>query len=161
MPASTPWIAVTLDDVRACVLAEKIDLVLSRAAASNQADPFASNQRKVVARVHSKVAANAKNRLSADPTLVPPELADVTALLIAYGMVLPLTEIKAGQLGDSQQKAIEQAEQDLKDVAAAKYAVSLPPDAEAPGTGVAPTTGTIAVVGGNPRLSTRDQLRGL
>lgn len=161
MPASTAWIQITPDDVRACVLSELLDLTNARAAAGAQAAPFDTHSPKVIARVRSKVASNPKNRLSADATLVPPELGEVTALLIAYAIVLATATTRAGLINDNHRAAIKQAEKDLDDVAAGKYAVSIPPDAEAPGLGVAATAGTIVVVTGNRRVATREGMRGL
>lgn len=160
MPATTPWITVTPADVKACVLAELLDLTNARATANAQGDPFTVHAPRAVARVRAKVASYPRNRLSADPSLVPPELADQTATLIALAIVRSTATTRPALL-DNFKDAIAQVEKDLDNVAAGKLAVSLPPDAEAPGTGTVQASGTVSVVGGNPRLSTREEMRGL
>ena len=156
---TSPWVSVTLADVQACILAEALSLAQARAAQRQQADPFTVHQPKIVARVRNKVASAPGVRLSADPNTVPPELADQTALLIAHAIILPLSAANPNLLGNDLRTAILRAEQDLLDTAAGRLAVSLPDDPL--GANPVASTGPIQTVGGQPRESTRETLRGL
>ncbi len=157
--SNSPWVYVTLADVQACLSAEALSLAQTRAAQRQQADPFTVHLPKVVARVRNKVAAAPGVQISADPLKVPPELADQTALLIAYQITLPILAAQPDLLGDDVRAAIKQAETDLDDAAAGNFAVSLPDDP----LGASPTSspGPVQAVGGNPREATRESLRGL
>ena len=157
--SNSPWVHVTPADVQACIPAEALSLAQTRAAQRQQPDPFTVHQPKVVARVRNKVAAAPGTRLSTDPAAVPPELAGQTALLIAYGIVLPVSTAQPDLLGDAIQAAVKQAEKDLDDAAAGRFAVSLPDD-PLDASPVA-SSGPVQIVGGNPREATRQSLRGL
>ncbi len=157
--SNSPWVYVTLADVQACILAEALSLAQTRAAQRQQADPFTAHLPKVVARVRTKVASAPGARISADPLKVPPELADQTALLIAYQIALPLSATQTTWLNADTRAAVQQAEADLADVAAGRFAVSLPDDPL--DASPASSSGPIQTVGGNPREATRESLRGL
>ena len=157
--SNSPWVHVTLADVQACISAEPLSLAQTRAAQRQQPDPFTVTQPKVVARVRNKVAAAPGVQLSADPLAVPPELAGQTALLIGYGIILPVSTAQPDLLGPDIQAAVKQAETDLDDAAAGRFAVSLPDD-PLPASPVA-SSGPVQTVGGHPREATRDSLRGL
>ena len=157
--SNSPWVAVTLADVQACIPAEALSLAQTRAAQRQQADPFTVHLPKVVARVRNKVAAAPGVRLSADPTTVPPELAGQTALLLGYQILLPVSTAQPDLLSSDIQAAVKQAEQDLTDAAAGRFAVSLPDD-PLDASPVA-SSGPVQTVGGHPREATRESLRGL
>ena len=157
--SNSPWVHVTLADVQGCIPADALWRALTGAAQRQQADPFSVDFPKVVARVRNKVAASPGARLSADPTTVPPELAGQTALLIGYQILLPVSTAQPDLLGTDLQAAVKQAEQDLTDAAAGRFAVSLPDD-PLDASPVA-SSGPVQTVGGNPREATRESLRGL
>ena len=157
--SNSPWVHVTLADVQACIPAEALSLARTRAAQRQQADPFAVHLPKVVARVRNKAAAAPGARISADPLKVPPELADQTALLVAYQITLPILAMQANLLGDDLRAAVKQAEKDLDDAAAGRFALSLPDDPL--DASPASSAGAVQTVGGNPREATRENLRGL
>lgn len=157
--STSPWVSVTLADVQACILAEALSLAQARAAQRQQADPFTVHRPKIVARVRNKVASAPGAQLSADPSTVPPELADQTALLIAHAIILPLSAANPSLLNADLRTAVERAEQDLLDAAAGRFAVSLPSDPL--GANPVASAGSIQTVSGNARESTRDSLRGL
>ena len=155
----SPWVHVTPADVQACLPAEALSLAQTRAAQRQLPDPFTVHLPKVVARVRNKVATAPGARLSADALAVPPELAGQAALLIGYAVVLPVLTAQPDVLGGDLLAAVKQAEQDLSDAAAGRLAVSLPDD-PLPTNPVA-SAGPVQTVGGHPRESTRDSLRGL
>ena len=157
--SNSPWVHVTPADVQACIPAEALSLAQTRAVQRQQADPFTVHLPKIVARVRNKVATAPGVRLSADPLTVPPELAGQTALLIAYQIALPVSTAQPDLLGADIQAAVKQAEQDLNDAAAGRFAVSLPDD-PLDASPVA-SVGPVQTVGGNPREATRETLRGL
>ncbi len=157
--SNSPWVYITLADVQACILAEALSLAQTRAAQRQQADPFTVHLPKIVARVRNKVASAPGAQISADPLKVPPELADQTALLIAYQIALPLSAAQNSLFSDDLRAAVKQAETDLDDAAAGRFAVSLPDDPL--GTSAASSPGPVQTVGGHPREATRDSLRGL
>ena len=156
---TNPWVYVALADVQASMLAEALSLAQTRAAQRGQADPFTVHMPKVVARVRNKVASAPTAQLSSDPLQIPPELADQTALLIAYQIVLPLSAANANLLSDDIRAAVKQAEGDLDAVAEGSLKVSLP---DTPlGASPVSSPGPIQPVGGNGREATRESLRGL
>ncbi len=157
--SNSPWVHVTLADVQACIPAEALSLAQTRAAQRQLPDPFTAHQPKIVARVRNKVAVAPGARLSADGLAVPPELAGQTALLIGYGIVLPVSAAQPDLLGPEILAAVKQAEKDLDDAAAGRFAVSLPDD-PLPSNPVA-SSGPVQTVGGHLREATRDSLRGL
>ena len=113
---------------------------------------------KIVARVRNKAASALSNKISSDPLKVPPELADVTALLIAYAIALPISAANANLLSDDIRAAVKQAERDLDNAASGKLAISLPDDPLESSPVSSP--GPIQTVGGNCRMATRETLRG-
>ena len=156
---TNPWVYVALADVQASMLAEALSLAQTRAAQRGQADPFTVHMPKVVARVRNKVASAPTAQLSSDPLQIPPELADQTALLIAYQIALPLSAANANLLSDDIRAAVKRAEGDLDAVAGGSLKVSLPDDP----LGASPVSspGPIQTVGGHGREATRESLRGL
>ena len=158
-PSNSPWVHVTLADVQACIPTEALSLAQTRAAQRQLPDPFTVHQPKVVARVRNKVAAAPGARLSADALAVPPELAGQTALLIGHAIVLPVSTAQPDLFGSDLQAAVKQAETDLDDASAGRFAVSLPDD-PLPANPTA-SAGPVQTVGGLPREATRDSLRGL
>ena len=156
---TNPWVSIALADVQASMLAEALNLAQTRAAQRGQADPFTVHRTKVVARVRNKVASAPATQLSSDPTTVPPELAEQTALLIAYQIALPLSAANANLFSDDIRAAVKGAEKDLDDVASGAMKVSLPDDPL--GGNTVSSGGPIQPVGRGDREATRDSLRGL
>ena len=156
---TNPWVYVALADVQASMLAEALSLARTRAAQRGQADPFTVHLPKVVARVRNKVASAPTTQLSSDPLMVPPELAEQTALLIAYQIALPISAANANLLSDDIRAAVKRAEKDLDDTASSSLKVSLPDDPL--GASPVSSAGPIQTVGSRDREATRDSLRGL
>ena len=156
---TNPWVYVALGDVQASMLAEALSLAQTRAAQRGQVDPFTAHLPKVVARVRNKVASAPTTQLSGDPLKIPPELAEQTALLIAYQIALPLSAANANLLSDDIRAAVKRAEKDLDDVADGSLKVSLPDDPS--GASPVSSAGPIQAVGSREREATRDSLRGL
>ena len=159
--STSPWVYVTLADVQACILAEALALAQQRAATRNQADPFDSHMPKVVARVRNKVASAPTAKVSSDPLKVPPELADLTALLIAYQIALPISTSNQTLLSDDIRAAVKLANRDLDDAASGKLKRSRCPTIRSTSSPVSSTRPHPDGGGKLSAMATRESLRGL
>lgn len=118
------WITLTAADLNDYLVAEQIDALRTEALAPGQADPFAQVAADVVAKVRAYISSNADNLVSADTTLIPPEL----KLDVAYLVIAPLLGRLGIGLTKDQTAALERAHSTLVGLRDKKLLVSKPAD---------------------------------
>ncbi len=123
MPA---WITLTSDDLAAYLVGAQVAALRSANLAPGEVDPFTAIAPNVIARIRNKVKSCPRNRLSATPDSIPPELKGQTIALL-------LTELQtrlslALRLTPDQQDQARRAEKDLDQVMKGDFVISLPDD---------------------------------
>lgn len=123
MPA---WLTITPADLDAYLVGAQVAALRESALADGQADPFTVIAPDVIARIRNKVKSCQRNKLSATPNTVPPELKTQAVCLILVAMQTRLSI--ALRLTDEQKRQADRAEQELDQVMRGDLVVSLPDD---------------------------------
>lgn len=123
MPA---WIPITSADLAAYLVGAQVEALRSANLAEGQPDPFTAIAPNVIARVRNKVQSCPRNRLSATPETVPPELKGQTIALLLVELQTRLS--LALRLTPDQQDQARRAEKDLDQVMRGELVISLPDD---------------------------------
>lgn len=124
------WIPLTVSDIERHLAAPQVKALRERALAPGQPDPLPEILASVVAEVRAAVASQPRHRLSADPTLLPPELR-LTAVLRA--LAVAQARLPGLSLSPDQEALAQQAERTLVRVANGSLWIGAADDATAEG----------------------------
>ncbi|MEW6306184.1 MAG: hypothetical protein AB1705_22185 [Verrucomicrobiota bacterium] len=150
-----PWITLTAEDLNDYLAAPQVSALRTAALAAGQGDPFDEIMPDVVSRERLKIESCARNRLSATPNSIPPELKWAACYLILEAMQLRIPTLR---LTKDQQAQAMRAVDELNRVAACKDVVTAPDDPLEPSS---QRGGQIEVVRKSKGLATRESLAGL
>ncbi len=121
------WITLSAEDLNDYQVAKIVTAARTKALASGQADPFDIVMPDIVARVRAEIRGCAKNKVSATPLTVPPDLRSQTILLIVEAMQARLPGVA---LDDDIKTLIADARKYLQRVADCKVPIAQPDDPE-------------------------------
>jgi hypothetical protein len=119
------WRAITESDVLTQISGAELEALRGAVLADGQADPVQPCSDAVTAKVRGFVAANASNALDADASKIPDRLIDGAVSLI----IIQIMTRAGGTLIDpegARQKAADEANRLLRDVAAGKFSIADP-----------------------------------
>jgi hypothetical protein len=153
MPA---WLTIQLSDLNDYLVGAQVTALNSAALASGQSDRFTRVMTDVVSRIRVQIEGCPRNRVSATPLTVPPELKRAACQLIIGAMQAGLLGLK---LTDDQREQIARAEDQLARIADGKETVSLPNDPLDPPD--VQRGSRAQLVTRTRRIATRRQTRGL
>ena len=150
----TNWIQLTEADLHRYLAEPQVTALRTVALADGQPDPLPEILADVSARIRAEVAACPRNRLSADPALIPPELKGAAVALAAAALQSRVPPVR---LTRDQDRSADNARRLLKRVAECEVAIAVPPD-PAPASDY-PSGGFTG--GARPRTATGETLKGL
>jgi len=151
----TQWIQLSADDLNRYLAAAQVEALRTVSLAGGQPDPLPGILADVTQRVRAEIAANPRNRLSADETLLPPELKGAAVVLAAVALQGRIPPVR---LTRDQDRAGDNARRLLRRVADGDIAISMPEDPAPAGTH---GSGASFCGGARARTAGGDNLNGL
>jgi hypothetical protein len=152
---ATEWIVMTEEDLNDFLVGAQVNALRTAALATGQSDPFENIMPAIAQRIRLKIASCTRNRLSATPDSIPPELKWIAAYLIIEAMQGRIPSLR---LSDDQKSQVSEARKQLDRIADCKDVVSEPVDPE---ESVAQQSGGISLVSSTERAATRTKMNGL
>jgi hypothetical protein len=150
------WTTIALTDLNDYLVAAQVNALNTAALAPGQSDRFTRIMTDAVNRVRAKIEGCPRNRVSATPLTVPPELKWAACCLIIEAMQSAIPGLK---LTDDQRAQIARAHEQLTRVADCKEVVATPPDPLEPPD--VQRGGATKLVSSSERLVSRNRTRGL
>lgn len=123
-----PWVTITTDDLDNTKLAPLVSALRTAALASGQADPVAAITTTVIDRLRRTVAACRANRVDADTTRIPQSLKALACRMI----IREAKDRLEIELTDTERKAWDVDERELREIAACALPVDEADNAGAP-----------------------------
>jgi hypothetical protein len=150
------WLTLSLADLNDYLVGAQVNALNSAALAAGQTDRFTRVMTDMVNRIRVKIEGCPRNRVSATPLTIPPELKWVACYLIIEAMQAGVPGLK---LTDDQRNLITRAAEQLTRIADGKETVSLPPDPQNPPD--VQRGGSTELVTSTRRVASRRQTRDL
>ena len=150
------WITLSLADLNDYLAGAQVNALNTAALAAGQTDRFTNLMTDMVNRIRVKIEGCPRNRVSATPLTIPPELKWVACYLIIEAMQAGVPGLK---LTDDQRDQIIRATDQLNRIADCKETVTLPPDPMNPPD--VQRGGSTQLVTRTRRLASRRQTRNL
>jgi hypothetical protein len=153
MPA---WTTITLADLNDYLAGAQVNALNTAALAAGQTDRFTKTMTDMVNRIRTGIESCPRNRISATPLTVPPELKWVACYLIIEALQAAVPGVK---LTDDQRNQIARANEQLTRVAGGVEVVSTPPDPLTPAD--VQRGGQSQLLTHTPRVASRKQTQNL
>lgn len=122
------WITLTVDHLKAYLVAAQLDALRTAALAPGQVDPFTEVAPDVIRKIRQYIASNVENRVDANEATIPPEL----KLDAVYLILAPMLGRLGIDLTEDQRAAVERAQSTLLALRDRKLVVSKPDNSVVP-----------------------------